>query len=150
MNSVLNVKALAGVFNQEKALIEAFSVITNLRMDLFQAIHLGQLLLKVGEQLGDVPAVPGPGLGAGVGPQLAVAADPHPREEARHAARQLVPAVLRGLGQGDRQGQYHLRRRECCHPSFYISRHSFKTYSNIPINIDDFNSNFLIPLPPKP
>ena len=30
----LNVKALVGVFNQEKALIGAFSVITNLRMDL--------------------------------------------------------------------------------------------------------------------
>ena len=27
LNSVLNVKALVGIFNQEKALVEAFSVI---------------------------------------------------------------------------------------------------------------------------
>ena len=33
-HSVLNVKALVGAFNQEKALVGAFSVITNLRMDL--------------------------------------------------------------------------------------------------------------------
>ena len=33
-NSVLNVKALIGAFNQEKALVGSFSV-TNLRMDLF-------------------------------------------------------------------------------------------------------------------
>ena len=31
-------KALVGAFNQEKALVGAFSVITNLRMDLFQAL----------------------------------------------------------------------------------------------------------------
>ena len=31
---VLNVKALVGAFIQEKALVGAFSVITNLRMDL--------------------------------------------------------------------------------------------------------------------
>ena len=33
-HSVLNVKALVGAFNQEKALVGAFSVITKLRMDL--------------------------------------------------------------------------------------------------------------------
>ena len=33
-HSVINVKALVGTFNQEKALVGAFSVITNLRMDL--------------------------------------------------------------------------------------------------------------------
>ena len=31
-------KALVGTFNQEKALVGAFSVITNLRMELFQAL----------------------------------------------------------------------------------------------------------------
>ena len=36
---VLNVKALVGAFNQEKALVVAFSVITNLRMELFQALQ---------------------------------------------------------------------------------------------------------------
>ena len=29
---------LVGAFNQEKALVEAFSVIVNLRMDLFEAL----------------------------------------------------------------------------------------------------------------
>ena len=32
--TVLNVKAVVAAFNQEKALVGAFSVITNLRMDL--------------------------------------------------------------------------------------------------------------------
>ena len=31
-------KAVAAAFNQEKALVGAFSVITNLRMDLFEAL----------------------------------------------------------------------------------------------------------------
>ena len=35
---VLNVKAVVAAFNQEKALVGAFSVLTNLRMDLFQAL----------------------------------------------------------------------------------------------------------------
>ena len=38
LNSVLNVKVVAAAFNQEKALVGAFSVITNLRMDLFEAL----------------------------------------------------------------------------------------------------------------
>ena len=38
LNSVLNVKAVIGAFNQEKALVGAFSVITNLRMELFEAL----------------------------------------------------------------------------------------------------------------
>ena len=37
-NSVLNVKAVVAAFNQEKALVGAFSVTTNLRMKLFQAL----------------------------------------------------------------------------------------------------------------
>ena len=37
-------KAVVAAFNQEKALVGAFSVITNLRMELFQA--LGQELLQ--------------------------------------------------------------------------------------------------------
>ena len=32
-------KVLVGAFNQEKALVGAFSVITNFRMDLFQALE---------------------------------------------------------------------------------------------------------------
>ena len=38
LNSVLNVKAVVAAFNQEKALVGAFSVISNLRMDLFEAL----------------------------------------------------------------------------------------------------------------
>ena len=37
-NSVLNVKEIVAAFNQEKALGGAFSVITNLRMELFEAL----------------------------------------------------------------------------------------------------------------
>ena len=37
-HSVLNVKAVVAAFNQEKALVGAFSVITNLRMELFEAL----------------------------------------------------------------------------------------------------------------
>ena len=37
-HSVLNVKALVAAFNQENALVGAFSVITNLRMDLFESL----------------------------------------------------------------------------------------------------------------
>ena len=35
---VLNVKAVVAAYNQEKALVGAFSVITNLRMELFEAL----------------------------------------------------------------------------------------------------------------
>ena len=35
-------KAVVDAFNQEKALVGAFSVITNLRMELFQALYLGR------------------------------------------------------------------------------------------------------------
>ena len=38
-------KALVGAFNQEKALVGAFSVITNLRMDIFEALAWLLLLL---------------------------------------------------------------------------------------------------------
>ena len=38
VNSVLNVKAVVAAFNQEEALVGAFSVFTNLRMELFQAL----------------------------------------------------------------------------------------------------------------
>ena len=38
MGVVLNVKAVVAAFNQEKALVGAFSMITNLRMELFQAL----------------------------------------------------------------------------------------------------------------
>ena len=34
-------KAVVAAFNQEKALVGAFSVITNLRMDLFEALRGG-------------------------------------------------------------------------------------------------------------
>ena len=34
LNSVLNVKVVVATFNQEKALVGAFTVITNIKMDL--------------------------------------------------------------------------------------------------------------------
>ena len=39
----LNVKAVVAAFNQEKALVGAFSVITNLWMELFQALVSSRL-----------------------------------------------------------------------------------------------------------
>ena len=36
--SVIYVKAVVAAFNQEKALVGAFAVITNLRMNLFEAL----------------------------------------------------------------------------------------------------------------
>ena len=47
LNSVLNVKAVVAAFNQEKALVGAFSVITNLRMELFEAL-LGRDWVRAG------------------------------------------------------------------------------------------------------
>ena len=47
--SVLNVKVVVAAFNQEKALVGAFSVITNLRMDLFEALvyrHAAGLMVQ--------------------------------------------------------------------------------------------------------
>ena len=40
--SVLNVKAVVAAFNQQKALVGSFFVITNLRMDLFEALIAAQ------------------------------------------------------------------------------------------------------------
>ena len=36
-------KAVVAAFNQEKALVGAFSVITNLRMEIFEALAPGQI-----------------------------------------------------------------------------------------------------------
>ena len=41
-------KAVVAAFNQEKALVGAFSVITNLRMELFEALEITQLRLRDG------------------------------------------------------------------------------------------------------
>ena len=38
-------KAVVAAFNQEKALVGAFSVITNLRMELFEALLLPRLVV---------------------------------------------------------------------------------------------------------
>ena len=68
-------KAVVAAFNQEKALVGAFSVITNLRMELFQALELAILYEAVTVSAGDsnpdnVAAPPLPQLGAGfVGPE---------------------------------------------------------------------------------
>ena len=43
---VLNVKALVGTFNQEKALVVAFSVITSLCVDLRFKLYFVTLLLS--------------------------------------------------------------------------------------------------------
>ena len=43
-HSVLNVKALVGAFNQEKALVGDFTVIVNLRKGSFEALLLSSEL----------------------------------------------------------------------------------------------------------
>ena len=40
-------KAVVAAFNQEKALVGAFSVITNLRMDLFEALLDNYLMVHI-------------------------------------------------------------------------------------------------------
>ena len=43
-------KAVVAAFNQEKALVGAFSVITNLRMDLFEALVPWRAIILVGSE----------------------------------------------------------------------------------------------------
>ena len=56
-------KAVVAAFNQEKALVGAFSVIMNLRMELFQALvllHVGGVIAMVtvsGSQAGEAATV---------------------------------------------------------------------------------------------
>ena len=47
VDSVLNVKAVVAAFNQEKALVGAFSVITNLRMELYEALVTTNLIVNL-------------------------------------------------------------------------------------------------------
>ena len=77
-------KAVVAAFNQEKALVGAFSVLTNLRMELFQALVLSR----------SVPHWPAPGAAVGVAPVI-------PRQHAvtqRQAARHLPHLVRGALG----------------------------------------------------
>ena len=62
-------KAVVAAFNQEKALVGVFSVITNLRMELFQALgttavmetwNLGPALVRVGHWRVVGPGCTGP------------------------------------------------------------------------------------------
>ena len=46
LHSVLNVKAVVAAFYQEKALVGAFSVITNLWMQLFEALVKCHLVVE--------------------------------------------------------------------------------------------------------
>ena len=55
LNSVLNLKAVVGIFNQEKALIGALSKIMNLRFKLYTTTTIrhqasGKLMLKLQSQ----------------------------------------------------------------------------------------------------
>ena len=53
-------KAVVAAFNQEKALVEAFSVLTNLRMELFQALVSTRLFEGPGEdEVCELEADPG-------------------------------------------------------------------------------------------
>ena len=92
-------KAVVAAFNQEKALVGAFSVITNLRMELFEALIAAPLLSDT-----QVRPHPGPGLLHRVGQPLLAehgAALPrrhrgprHGRERQRQRRRQLQLLLL--------------------------------------------------------
>ena len=69
-------KAVVAAFNQEKALVGAFSVITNLRMELFQALSLigqGTIGLELLEQVPDLDLVLVPISGGGMTAGIATA-----------------------------------------------------------------------------
>ena len=53
-------KAVVAAFNQEKALVGAFSVITNLRMELFEALMYTQYLENVPTSPTDLVLEPPP------------------------------------------------------------------------------------------
>ena len=57
-------KGLVGAFNQEKALVGHFSVITNLRMELFQALVEGRQVPGAAAEAPQLPrllaGLPGP------------------------------------------------------------------------------------------
>ena len=74
-------KAVVAAFNQEKALVGAFSVITNLRMELFEALVDSNILHLV------LPAVPG------LAALLLVHAVPHQGVVAVHQ-RVVLPHLL--------------------------------------------------------
>ena len=67
-------KAVVASFNQEKAVVGAFSVIANLRMELFEAL-LGR---------------PGPGLGTGTGDDYEIWSWAPLQSEATLQERQIV------------------------------------------------------------
>ena len=81
-------KAVVAAFNQEKALVGAFSVITNLRMELFEAL--------VGGGAGGVAAAGGPEAG---GRAAAAAAQPRPAGQAASAPGVQPPARHREAAQ---------------------------------------------------
>ena len=53
-------KAVVAAFNQEKALVGAFSVFTNLRMDIFEALLLTETVHQLDHDPADVEVAPHP------------------------------------------------------------------------------------------
>ena len=86
-------KAVVAAFNQEKALVGAFSVITNLRMELFQALSLTPLH-------GVVPMVP---------PAVVAAPVPLPPVSVDH---RLGPALGRLAARQQQRQQHRQYQRE--------------------------------------
>ena len=115
---VLNVKAVVAAFNQEKALVGAFSVITNLRMDFFEALLAGHhrvqprlqpVLHRAGGGLQDqesLPLLPLQRLLRGH-PQQA------PQRRHRHLPLRVRPALVRVLTQTSSINIYMETTYEC-------------------------------------
>ena len=76
-------KAVVAAFNQEKALVGAFSVLMNLRMELFQALPLTQGLPEVHHRDG------AGGAAAGQGPAVAADQGEHPGGPGHHQQHKL-------------------------------------------------------------
>ena len=99
-------KAVVAAFNQEKALVGAFSVITNLRMELFEAlVEISRAVPRphlLGHLLGGLAAgEPGPGVGCEA---VGVTSDgEHDQGRGWHRALLLPPAA-----------------RGCCHNKSFV------------------------------
>ena len=84
-------KAVVAAFNQEKALVGAFSVITNLRMELFEALAWGCQAGAAGQRrVGGGRGGRGH-RGAGAGPERGGGEGEDPEEEETRS--QVVPQI---------------------------------------------------------
>ena len=101
-------KAVVAAFNQEKALVGAFSVITNLRMELFQALLLCHLV-PGSCNVSNFTAEPR----AAISNFTLNSPWPHLRPSLHHIVACQTASIIRTIPQGDsglKIANYHLER----------------------------------------